>query len=350
MFPEKSEKSVLKKIKKSMSGQFGRHLDKRWIFSQDYDLCTYCQENEGHPHKMDKFSSKLDDGTAPRDPTRNNDPQESGVQSIQRCIQSLLHASQCPDPVCTLGTCSKMKRVLIHSNTCGKKSSGGYSICKQLIALCCYHAKQCNEQDCLVPFFWRPRKNPACIGSNRISHEISLLIKEWRERWKKIWPADVACFFPRRPMYATRTLSLCPPLPPFKLKWKEYSRFSRCIRLASRLFHKRNATSDPRYYLMNSFWLSSNAQHYCTMSTKILKIHRSDQLYLLFSKLMFYRTALRRQDRETRCTIVLLHWSDMANLWSLWGTKLRVLAFVGCWVIRSKDRPFTVSHDILRVD
>ncbi|XP_052284264.1 CREB-binding protein-like [Dreissena polymorpha] len=35
---------------------------------------------------------------------------------------------------------------------CRRKTNTGCPICKQLIALCCYHAKQCNEQKCQVPF------------------------------------------------------------------------------------------------------------------------------------------------------------------------------------------------------
>lgn len=58
-----------------------------------------------------------------------------------------------------------MKRVVQHAKSCKRKtnqsgpgmaSQGGGAtgcpICKQLIALCCYHAKHCNEQKCPVPY------------------------------------------------------------------------------------------------------------------------------------------------------------------------------------------------------
>jgi len=35
---------------------------------------------------------------------------------------------------------------------CKRKTNGGCPICKQLIALCCYHAKHCVETKCPVPF------------------------------------------------------------------------------------------------------------------------------------------------------------------------------------------------------
>ncbi len=36
-----------------------------------------------------------------------------------------------------------MKRVVSHTKACKRKTNGGCPICKQLIALCCYHAKLC---------------------------------------------------------------------------------------------------------------------------------------------------------------------------------------------------------------
>ena len=89
-------------------------------------------------------------------------PGESRRLSIQRCIQSLVHACQCRDANCRLPSCHKMKRVVTHAKTCKRKggavpgTSGsgapGCPICKQLIALCCYHAKHCNEAKCTVPY------------------------------------------------------------------------------------------------------------------------------------------------------------------------------------------------------
>ena len=51
-----------------------------------------------------------------------------------------------------LWPCRKMKRIVAHTKSCKRKTNGGCPICKQLIALCCYHAKACNEPKCPVPF------------------------------------------------------------------------------------------------------------------------------------------------------------------------------------------------------
>jgi hypothetical protein len=78
--------------------------------------------------------------------------------AIQRCLQSLAHASQCRDINCRITSCRKMKRVLQHIKRCKCRSNKGAQptsncpICKQLISLCCYHAKQCTESKCPVPY------------------------------------------------------------------------------------------------------------------------------------------------------------------------------------------------------
>ena len=84
--------------------------------------------------------------------TDNQQSPESRKKSIHRCISSLLHACQCRDANCRLPSCTKMKRIVQHTKSCKRKTNGGCAICKQLIALCCYHAKYCQEAKCPVPF------------------------------------------------------------------------------------------------------------------------------------------------------------------------------------------------------
>ena len=125
------------------------HTHSFYIIFQDFDLCNSCYQRENHMHKMERIGLDLDDGTSSGD---KQDPQENRRQSIQRCIQSLVHACQCKDANCRLQSCHKMKRVVAHTKVCRKKTNSGCPICKQLIALCCYHAKHCNENKCQVPF------------------------------------------------------------------------------------------------------------------------------------------------------------------------------------------------------
>merc|ERR1719211_570367 len=117
---------------------------------EHFDLCVCCYQKDGHPHKMEKLGFDLGDPGGDTPATSN--PQEARKLSIQRCIQSLVHACQCRDANCRLPSCHKMKRVVSHTKQCKRKSNGGCPICKQLIALCCYHAKMCQEAKCPVPF------------------------------------------------------------------------------------------------------------------------------------------------------------------------------------------------------
>ncbi|CAL8389398.1 unnamed protein product [Arctogadus glacialis] len=107
---------------------------------KNVDLRVYCSIME--EHKM----ANSDDVAA-------KSPQEIRRLSIQRCIEALVHACQCRNANCSLPRCQKMKRVMQHAKECERKTNGGCPVCKQLIALCCYHAKHlCQENKCPVPF------------------------------------------------------------------------------------------------------------------------------------------------------------------------------------------------------
>lgn len=111
----------------------------------DFDLCNECYQNNNHEHKLEKINTLIEvDKSADSTNTRN--------ESIQRCIQSLVHACQCRDANCRKVTCHKMKKVVQHTKLCKKRQHTNCPVCKQLIALCCYHAKHCNVKKCAVPF------------------------------------------------------------------------------------------------------------------------------------------------------------------------------------------------------
>ncbi|XP_005990725.1 CREB-binding protein isoform X1 [Latimeria chalumnae] len=130
------------------------HVETRWhcTVCEDYDLCVNCYNTKSHEHKMVKWGLGLDDEGNGQGEQQSKSPQESRRLSIQRCIQSLVHACQCRNANCSLPSCQKMKRVVQHTKGCKRKTNGGCPVCKQLIALCCYHAKHCQENKCPVPF------------------------------------------------------------------------------------------------------------------------------------------------------------------------------------------------------
>ncbi|XP_016298315.1 CREB-binding protein-like isoform X2 [Sinocyclocheilus anshuiensis] len=129
------------------------HVETRWhcTVCEDFDLCISCYNTNGHEHQMVKWGLGLDDDNS-QSGEASKSPQESRRLSIQRCIQSLVHACQCRNANCSLPSCQKMKRVVQHTKGCKRKTNGGCPVCKQLIALCCYHAKHCQENKCPVPF------------------------------------------------------------------------------------------------------------------------------------------------------------------------------------------------------
>ncbi|XP_054997064.1 histone acetyltransferase p300-like [Sorex araneus] len=101
---------------------------------------------------MEKLGLGLDDETNNQQAVATQSPGDSHRLSILRCIESLMHACQCRNANCSLPSCKKMKRAVQHTKGCKQKTNGGCHVCKQLVALCCYHAKHCQENKCPVSF------------------------------------------------------------------------------------------------------------------------------------------------------------------------------------------------------
>nr|XP_006012805.1 PREDICTED: histone acetyltransferase p300-like [Latimeria chalumnae] len=131
-----------------------QHMEIRYHCNicEDYDLCITCYSTKSHEHMMEKLDLGLDDGSNSQQAADMQSPRDSRRLVVQRCIQSLVHACQCRNAKCLLPSCQKLKRVVQHTQTCKRKTNGRCPICKQLIALCCYHAKHCQENKCPVPF------------------------------------------------------------------------------------------------------------------------------------------------------------------------------------------------------
>ena len=116
-----------------------------------------CYNEKGHEHTMEKLGLGLDDldqqqGQEGEKERPQLSAQEERRLKIQRCIQSLVHATHCREINCQHLSCARMKRVVEHTKTCKRKTSGGCQICREFIHLCCYHASHCLERECVVPF------------------------------------------------------------------------------------------------------------------------------------------------------------------------------------------------------
>ncbi|UJR27186.1 hypothetical protein I4U23_008482 [Adineta vaga] len=125
----------------------------------DFDLCEKCYNTEPkHEHKMERSVPSIVDVShdSEHNSLNSNDkslasPQLQRQQSMQRCIEALLHAVNCRNANCVNRSCFRYKRVIQHTKECKGKNSQ-CNVCKQVIFLCWYHAKSCNEQNCQVPF------------------------------------------------------------------------------------------------------------------------------------------------------------------------------------------------------
>lgn len=115
----------------------------------DYDLCNQCFAKNPHEHPMEKQIVEEENKS-------NDSSANARNESVVKCVNSLVHSCQCRDANCRRATCNKMKKVVQHTRACKKRQSpnGACQVCKQMIALCCYHAKHCNSQNCPVNSFF----------------------------------------------------------------------------------------------------------------------------------------------------------------------------------------------------
>ncbi|CAB3401368.1 unnamed protein product [Caenorhabditis bovis] len=71
---------------------------------------------------------------------------------LQRCCESLEHASRCLQTDCGRLPCFKLKLVMAHMRASENRSLLVYLVCRQFLSLCCYHAKGCLVEQFAVPY------------------------------------------------------------------------------------------------------------------------------------------------------------------------------------------------------
>ncbi|CAF1004164.1 unnamed protein product [Adineta steineri] len=123
---------------------------------EDFDLCEKCYNIEPkHEHKMERSVPSMIEDCDQNSSNPNGKSMASSQlqrqQSMQRCIEALLHAVNCRNANCVNRSCFRYKRVIQHTKECKGKNSQ-CNVCKQVIFLCWYHAKSCMDQNCQVPF------------------------------------------------------------------------------------------------------------------------------------------------------------------------------------------------------
>jgi E1A/CREB-binding protein len=137
----------------------------------DFDLCTQCYESTGHEHKMEKLlagaNPSSEEGSGDKSDADKSALAKQGAQGqgtsgldskgqlkphIEVYLKTFMHAVLCRNANCTFAKCMQFKRVVQHSKQCQRYKSGNCDFCRQLIALCYYHAKTCKDDMCQVIF------------------------------------------------------------------------------------------------------------------------------------------------------------------------------------------------------
>ncbi len=122
---------------------------------EDFDQCAKCHEARGHEHRMELLTG----GEAPSAEGKakaaaadaKSSQQKPPKPYIELYLNTFMHAVNCRNANCTFAKCMQFKRVVQHSKQCQKFKNSQCEFCRQLIALCIYHAKSCKDDMCQVP-------------------------------------------------------------------------------------------------------------------------------------------------------------------------------------------------------
>lgn len=134
----------------------GYHCDTCKHFYQ----CNDCfKSNAEHEHKLDVLAEPEPEqentsaDTTTQTPEQLNESLKKKNESLlDTCLKALNHVVSCHESNCRFEKCLTIKRVITHANNCQRLKNGTQcNLCRQLISLCIYHAKSCQEEICKIP-------------------------------------------------------------------------------------------------------------------------------------------------------------------------------------------------------
>lgn len=85
------------------------------------------------------------------------------VERLNRTIQTLIHSTRCPGGICEALSCSRMKQVMRHVESCTIGIHCDW--CRQFFLTIYIHSQFCNQRNCFVP------------GCKRIKSQVKLYVK-----------------------------------------------------------------------------------------------------------------------------------------------------------------------------
>jgi len=112
---------------------------------------------------MVKLGLDLDDGSVPQPAgsIAGDGANKSAMVAEARrqtYAQLLAHACHCRNANCMRPGCLRMHGLVSHMRGCDRKQKGCQT-CRQMLLLCCQHARSCTEARCPVPFCPKIREN-----------------------------------------------------------------------------------------------------------------------------------------------------------------------------------------------
>lgn len=78
-------------------------------------------------------------------------PESINKHHFDTYLNWFIHSIYCRSNNCTFNNCMQFKRILQHSKTCQKIKTNQCDLCRQIITLCIYHAKNCSDDTCHLP-------------------------------------------------------------------------------------------------------------------------------------------------------------------------------------------------------
>ena len=72
----------------------------------------------------------------------NNQDQEPHKPQLDLYLNTFMHAVHCHNADCSYPKCLQFKRVITHSKNCIKYKYSQCDFCRQLLALCIFHANK----------------------------------------------------------------------------------------------------------------------------------------------------------------------------------------------------------------
>merc|ERR1711862_580985 len=124
----------------------------------------YNDHNQKGTNKKRKNKEQEDEKNIDKDDDKNNSDKDAvrdkKIELLRRFFE---HAVTCESASCPSKQCKKMKKLISHSQRCQIKKEGGCNRCTAVWYLSKYHAQDCNNANCSVPF---------CISSRQSIEQI----------------------------------------------------------------------------------------------------------------------------------------------------------------------------------